>query len=66
MHGQQNIKKYVYVVYCYYKKRVSQFRRVFHRGFPDKILYVSLPSPTHATCPAYPILDLITRIIFSE
>ena len=40
---------------------------LFPSGFPTKILYTWLLSPIHATCPSHLIiLDLITRITFSE
>ena len=40
---------------------------LFPSGFPTKILYVPLLSPTHATCPAHlMLLHLITRTIFGE
>ena len=40
---------------------------LFPSGFPTKILYTSLLSPIHATCPTnLIILDFITRIIMGE
>jgi len=36
----------------------------FPSGFPTKILYVFVFSPTRSTCPAH--VDLITRITFGE
>jgi hypothetical protein len=40
---------------------------LFHSGFPTKILYTPLPSPTRVAWPTQLILpDLTTRIIFGE
>ena len=40
---------------------------LFPPGFPAKTLYTPLPSPTHATCHAYPILlNFITCTILCE
>ena len=33
---------------------------------PKPCIHLSFPPPTHATCTAYLMLDLITRIIFGE
>jgi len=40
---------------------------IFPSGYPTKILYTSLPSPTRATCPSHLIvLDFINRTIMGE